>query len=124
MAGVACNQGEHKVVRAAHHVAFAYFRPFCHLVFKCGEDGVVLTVEADQSQKLHFKSKQFSVDVGVVAMNEACFFKGADPSEARWCRDSGPFGKFYVGNPSIVLQITENPHVDGVEFNFLHRHIL
>ncbi|WP_345772394.1 hypothetical protein [Azospirillum baldaniorum] len=56
----------------------------------------------------------------MVAADEARLFQGADTPQTRRGRDAGTPREFYVGHPAVILQVTQNPPVNSVEFDPPH----
>jgi len=63
------------------------------------------------------------IDLGVIALDQPALLERPHPPQAGRSRNPSPLGQFDIGHAAVALQVVENPAVDPVEFDPLHKNV-
>ena len=76
-----------------------------------------LALEADQRKHGDREAQLGRIEIGVITLNDACFFETAHAPQARRRGQSDALGEFHVGDPSFGLEFGEQATVNFVEID-------
>src|SRR5262249_57363559 len=68
-----------------------------------------------QGKYRHLVAEQFLVEQRAVALDVAGLLERAHPAQAGRSRNADSARQLHIGDAAVVLQLLENPAVDGVE---------
>ena len=84
------------------------------------EVGILLTGQTDKDKARNLEAQRLAVQFGMVALDEARFFQGADAAQARGGGDPGPARQLDIGDAAIGLQLGQDAQVNGVQLAGVH----
>src|SRR5262245_1728468 len=86
-----------------------------HEVLERLEVGLGLAVEMHQGEDGDLVAEQLLIEQRAIAFDVARLLERAHSPQAGRCRNPDPARELDIGNAAVVLQLFENPSVDGIE---------
>lgn len=106
---------QNEVDFAIEHVHFAHFGQVVHRGFEGAQRFLGLALEADHREDGDGEAKLRSVELGVIAADDAAFLERAHPPQARRRGQAHALRQFDIGDASFVLQLGEQLTIDLIE---------
>jgi hypothetical protein len=106
---------EDEVDLPRQHPAFAHQRLRTHEIFEGFEVGIGLAGEVDHGEDGHFVAETLFVEQRTITLDVAGLLERAHAPEAGRSGNADPAGELNVGHAAVILQLSKNLPVDGVE---------
>src|SRR4051812_46116474 len=101
---VAGHAFEEEIHLARQHVALAHFLPAAGALLEMLEIRVLLAGEADKDEAGDLEAQRLPVQLGMIALDEARLFQGADAAQAGRRGDPGAARQLDIGDAAVGLQ--------------------